>query len=51
MVLAGKYLLYSTKNIPVPLLSTKNPTWTDTKWNLSLRGEMLENERPSHSRP
>jgi len=49
MVLAGENTLYSTKNFPVLLLSTKNPTWTDIKWNLGLRGEMPETERPSHS--
>jgi len=49
IVLTGENILYSTKNVPVPLLSTKNPTWTDMKWNLDLRGEMPETEIQNHS--
>jgi len=49
MVLTGENILYSIKNVPVPILSTKNPTWTDMKWNLDLRVEMRETEFPSHS--
>jgi hypothetical protein len=48
MVMTGENLLYSTKNVPVPLLSIKNPTWTDREWNLSLRGELPVTERPNH---
>jgi len=49
MVLTRENILYSTKNVPVSLLSIKNPTWTDMKWNLDRRVDMPDTEFPSHS--
>jgi hypothetical protein len=45
----GKPSLFDQKSVPVSLLFTTNPTWTDTKWDLGLSSEMSENVRRSHS--